>query len=190
MLQRRQLLILTERQILPPLPDDELAYKEYRRFWPTSKIDAIVDISGEECGQDLVPSIADKLAASSFYLELAKDPQFYTSSPTVVEIMLKCRLPPGPALADFMVKFRSKSSRFHSSDSTSSLICPKSVWERIKGGGQFLQRLQAEIVSPELVIDVHIDNLYGTGRMSISNCPCDLRLLERFSNKAGNINLL
>ncbi len=170
------------------MPNDELAYKEHKRFWPTSKIDIFVKIQPEEYRQELVTSIADKLAASSFYLELEEDPWPHSNSPTVIQIVVKCRLPPGPALADFMMKFRSRSSRFHSSAGSSSFspsfICPQNVWEEIKRGGEFSRRLQVEIWPSESLVDVQADSLYGAIQRSISNCPCDLSLLRESQRSA------
>lgn len=169
---------------LASLPADELAYQELRRFWPASNIDAVVKIQGGEYNRALIPSITGKLVASSFYLELEGDRMSpATKSPRVLYAAVRCRLPPGPATVDLMVKLCLRKSQFlcsgdNNATVSSYAICPPSVWEEVRGGRQFLQLLRIQMGSLGSTVDVRIS---GLCEESISNCPCDPSLLQGYT---------
>jgi hypothetical protein len=122
--------------------------------------------------------------ASSFYAEFG-EPIFWASTPATVHLIIKCRIPPGPALNDLAMKLYSKRSQIHvrvdSDPPSSALACPRSVWAAVKKGKPFLRQVRARIGSSRSRLEIETDLLHGTGRAAISNSPCDLAVLARIS---------
>ena len=67
-----------------PLLWDDLTHTEHKRFWPTSKIDTIIDIPVNTDENIPTPAAAEMLLATSIYVELDETPVFYIDSPLVV----------------------------------------------------------------------------------------------------------
>jgi len=158
---------------------EELMRKECERFWPTSKIDTVVDLPNGGHDDKALAYVAETLMASSLYVELERAPQFYDNSPVVVELIVKCRLPSSTAaLADFLGKLYSRKARlFYRVDknaiTSSVLACPYNVWAEMKRSGKFSLSLPVQIDSERAVVDIQLDGESGQGQ-SISNCPCKI----------------
>jgi hypothetical protein len=121
-------------------PHDELALDENKWLWPASKITAFVDIPQGLPDLASLARTADILIASCFYVELEELPFFYSSSPVTVRLVVKCRFPLGPGLTDAMMRLYTTGRRLHYGDDTTSsstLLCPRSVWAEVKHGRPF-----------------------------------------------------
>lgn len=146
--------------------------------WPGCKIDAMIEYSGGEFEEAQISVIAEKLQASLFYLELSEAlPSF--SIPSSVEIRIRCRLPPGPDLANLVKRLRSKDAQvaYHGEEPTRQAeLCTATIWDRIRRGHPFERRLHVRALSEDTLVSVEVDSLIpGSSRRKISNCPCILR---------------
>ncbi|KAJ0123527.1 hypothetical protein J7T55_011992 [Diaporthe amygdali] len=121
--------------------DDSVAQAKLQ--WPGCKIDAIIEYSGGEFEEAQISLIGEKLQASLFYLEVAEAlPSF--STPASVEILIRCRLPPGPELADLVRRLHSKNVQvgyYGDGPSRQAEFCTATIWDRIRRGHPFERRL-------------------------------------------------
>lgn len=76
---------------------------EAERLWPSYKVDLVLAYSGGVYEEAYMEAAADKLVASLFYVELEDRLESY-SGPKTVGVVLRCRLPAGPYLADLALR--------------------------------------------------------------------------------------
>ncbi|KAI7785350.1 hypothetical protein LA080_007183 [Diaporthe eres] len=156
---------------------DDSAKAQAQLEWPGCKIDAIIEYCGGDFEEAQISVIAEKLQASLFYLELTEAPPSF-SIPSSVEIRVRCRLPPGPDLANLIKRLRSMDAQiaYHGDEpSTQAELCTATIWDRIRRGHPFERRLHIRAQSEETVVNVEVDSLLpGSSRSKISNCPCTL----------------
>ena len=160
---------------IPSLPIDQLAMRECAQLWPDAEIHAVINLERRQSDQISVSIIADKLVASSFYLELAEH-VFWAKSPTAVQVIIKCRIPPGPILTDFAKKLHAKRIwirlRIDDGPLESILLCPESVLAEVKRGNIFARPLRVLIPSPASTVDIQVEGIHSTGSTAINNSPC------------------
>ncbi|KUI65132.1 hypothetical protein VM1G_00665 [Cytospora mali] len=147
---------------------------EAERFWPGSKIDAFLEYCGRQSVETELLPAADNLLASLFYLEVLDLPLFFAQPTTIVVVAVKCRIPPGPDLANLALRMRASDTKvvYSGQEETKvSVLCSSVVWDRIRDGQPFQRLLHIRVASTRSLINVVI------GSRTVSNCP---RLLEDF----------
>jgi hypothetical protein len=97
------------------------------------------------------------MVASSLYVELEKLPDFYTV-PVVFDILVKCRVPPGNALIDFLWRLQTRNSRIYqaSSKDIGVILCTVDAMEEARRGYPLMRVIQVEAMSPDTVIDLRL----------------------------------
>lgn len=155
---------------------------EAERLWPGCKVDVVLAYSGGEFQHAQITLAADKLLASLFYIELEEMPEFLSEFPVSVGVLLKCRLPPGPHLADLAARLRREQIRvlYHGEeDPQEADLCPSVAWEDIRDGHPFRRLLYVRALSGGTVITVKVNSTSAPLKyQNASHCPFVLRDLE------------
>lgn len=170
------------RAIILSSPGDD-PEAEARRLWPGCKIDVLLQYHGGHFEEAQVTTAADKLVASLFYVEPGQIPLLWPQSPVSIAVTVKCRLPPGPDLANLIMRLRMNKARveFGGHQEARQLdLCPSFVWDRISAGCSFERVLYLRVASHDTDITCSI-KVNGRSTASVyrglSNCPvklCDL----------------
>lgn len=154
--------------------------KEAGQIWPNCKIDIALHYGGGTYDKSLVVSAAHKLIASLFYIELEEKPRLRFNGRTWTAILIRCRLPSGPKLADLIATLRSRATGVYyygdESVPNKAELCRSSSWNEVKTGKRFRRLLYVRVSSLSTPVGVAIDGASG-GLTSISNCPCTLGTL-------------
>jgi hypothetical protein len=105
-------------------------------------------------------------------------PNFYTPSQTC-HLRICCRVPPGPALFDLLVRLRHSKARLtYRGDGPRITIplCDSALLDHCKGGEPFSLQVKIQVCSVYSAIEIKIQGLQG-GPQSISHCPYRLEEL-------------
>ena len=159
-----------------PQPDAEASH-----LWGGTKIDIVFDYLGGTCNASPeIPTAANILLASLFYVEAEASPKFYSASPVVLVLIIKCRLPAGRHLTDLMMKARMKKIKvYYGGDGPvkTSYLCTAEAWNGVREGKHFVRRVNVRLLSPDSLVHFKLDGITEVGRVDISNSPCQVRKL-------------
>lgn len=146
-----------------------------------ARIDCLVDCCVQQ-PKELCPLIGEKLIASLFYPELSEVPCIHLGRPAVIAISIRCRLGPGPYLADLILRMqRGRVLLGYHGDSTpmSVELCTGPILSDIRAGRPFHKLVYIRAQSSGSVVSLYIYGGTGmqTSFQNISNCPCSLDVL-------------
>lgn len=144
---------------------------EAERLFPGCKIDAILDCYGGSLGQIDIVSAAETLLASLFYVDDISNP--VPGQGGIVRVALKCRLPPGPELANLALRLRTTNARiwFGNNSGDRTELCDAATWRRIRAGEPFRKSLLVKVDSAITPINVQISTSDASTTYRASNCP-------------------
>ncbi|KAK1974588.1 hypothetical protein LZ30DRAFT_607654 [Colletotrichum cereale] len=125
----------------------------------------------------LLETVSSQLVSKFFYIEATSEVNFYTA-PEQYRFLVKCRLPPGPAVLDLFQRLhQSKAYLSHYESEGNSIKIPL-ITRRILGRCKALQSFSIEISvslrSLDSLVDIKIGGMEESPQ-SISKCPYRLR---------------
>lgn len=153
---------------------------EAQRLWPGSKIDVVLQYRGRQTNQIQISLTAAKLIASLFYVEPGQVPNLWTQASVNVGLIVKCRLPPGPELANLIMVLRMNKAKFEFQESEEVRqieLCPAFAWDRIRSGLSFERSFCLRVASDTTDITCNLKINKGPTACEvqrISNCPIKL----------------
>ncbi|OAQ69275.2 patatin-like serine hydrolase [Pochonia chlamydosporia 170] len=148
------------------------SYTEALRIWPDDQIRTITQCPNNRNSETL--SVANELVSALFYIEREEIPTFYSLSPVVFVLRVKCRLPVGQHLLDVAMRMRRRKVRVRvcmQDYERSFLLCADQMWEALKKGRPFLRRLEVRLCSPKALITVKLDGTVANDTSELCNCP-------------------
>ncbi|KAI0163882.1 hypothetical protein GGR57DRAFT_268721 [Xylariaceae sp. FL1272] len=134
--------------------------------------DIHVSYTGGDWNEDKLSSIHGRLISSMFYVELEAIPRFYTPS-QICDLRICCRISPGPALMDLLVKLRHAQARleyFGDDPCRTVPIGDRAVFEKCKAGLPFCLRVKVRVRSVESTIQIKLRSGHNAAH-DISRCP-------------------
>ncbi|KAG6358157.1 hypothetical protein INS49_014041 [Diaporthe citri] len=157
---------------------------EIEKLWPGSTARIVVDLQPPFGIQPV--EVPDHVLVSLFYVELPEKPVFYSTSPLIVTVVIKCRLQPSPHLATLLLRMRTESVQvyFKGDEPTRKAdFCDDHAWNGIKQGNPFLRQCHLLVRSLTSVIDIRMDSILGKGRVPLSHSPWTLLDLAQFGGQ-------
>ena len=124
--------------------------------------------------------LSRRFILSLFYIELGRSLSFY-SPVEIYTVNVRCRVPPGPALMDLMMRLRASNSSLYYgvvgqgySETRLSMVM---LMDRCRAGQAFFVILTIEAMSLDSRIDVGVSS--ADSKEPVSNCPYRIGQLVR-----------
>lgn len=158
---------------------------ESERLWPSCKVDTALEFHGGVAETERLPA-AEILLASLFYIEVEDLPVFIPKDGVIIRLHVKCRLPPGPVLANAMMRMRMMNARVWYGENTEDQLelCASVTWDRIRAGQSFQKLLLVRVESRRALINVMVSSSAVSKSCRASNCPFVLEDLAAIQHRA------